>query len=573
MQYDVYSMVQSRQLFGEGFRRTQGNPARRYNLLAARLIADIAKGLLGPRGMEKMFIDILGETTVTKDGATLLRKLDVEHPAAKVIIESSNAVDNEVGDGTISVVVFAGALIQKADELMDYGISPSSIADGYSKALEFSLKIAENLSEHKDNPDGETMLCLARTCLYPKLASMVELIDNVAGIVVNAVIAVSDLPNNRAHIDNIKIEEKIGNSSETRLVDGIVIDKTIDNPAMPKSLNNVKILLLDQELEEKNTRIDAEVRLDSATEIKQFLRAASTKLRKRIQNIIDSGANVVISRKGINLIAQQYLAEAKIISLRRVKENDIHWIEKATGAKVINDIDNISLEPSLGYAGSVYERDIGGDKMVFIERCINPHSVTILLRASTKVALDEFHRSALSAIHVLRDFIIKPDIVYGGGSFEAIVANEIRKLSTITRGRRQIVMEGFADALDEIPLTIAKNAGMDELDTKSELRAKTYRSLGSKVRWFGINPMDRKIDDMRSNNIVEPSFVKEQVLKTAVESTILLVRVDDVLMMRPVMNTHTHADGTQHAHAGGDKKHDHYFDKLGKQQRPMHHYY
>jgi chaperonin GroEL (HSP60 family) len=566
-------MVQSRQLFGEGFQRTHGNQARRYNLLAARLIADIAKGLLGPRGMEKMFIDILGETTVTKDGATLLRKIDVEHPAAKVIIESSNAVDNEVGDGTISVVVFAGALIQKADELLDQGISPSSIADGYSKALEFSLKIAGTLSEQRDNSDSETMLCLAKTCLYPKLAPMVEVIDNVARIVVNAVIAVSDMRNNRAHIDNIKIEEKIGNTSDTRLVDGIVVDKTIDSPAMPKSLNNAKILLIDQDLEDKNTKIDAEVRLDSATEIKQFLHAASRKLKNRIQNIINSGANVVISRKGINPIAQQYLAEAKIISLRRVKENDIHWIEKATGANVVNDIDNISLEPFLGYAGSVYETNIGGDKMVFVERCINPNSVTILLRASTKVALDEFHRSALNAINVLRDFIIKPNIVYGGGSFEAIVASEVKKLSTITRGRTQIVMEKFADALEEIPLTIAKNAGMDELDTRSELRAKTYRSTGSKVKWFGINPTERKIDDMRSNTVVEPALVKEQVLKTAVESAILLVRVDDVLMMKPVMNTHTHADGTQHAHAGGDNKHDHYFDRLGKQQRPMHHYY
>jgi archaeal chaperonin len=566
-------MVQSRQLFGEGFQRTHGNQARRYNLLAARLIADIAKGLLGPRGMEKMFIDILGEITVTKDGATLLRKIDVEHPAAKVIIESSNAVDNEVGDGTISVVVFAGALIQKADELLDQGISPSSIADGYSKALEFSLKIAGTLSEQRDNSDSETMLCLAKTCLYPKLAPMVEVIDNVSRIVVNAVIAVSDMRNNRAHIDNIKIEEKIGNTSDTRLVDGIVVDKTIDSPAMPKSLNNAKILLIDQELEDKNTKIDAEVRLDSATEIKQFLHAASRKLKNRIQNIINSGANVVISRKGINPIAQQYLAEAKIISLRRVKENDIHWIEKATGANVVNDIDNISLEPFLGYAGSVYETNIGGDKMVFVERCINPNSVTILLRASTKVALDEFHRSALNAINVLRDFIIKPNIVYGGGSFEAIVASEVKKLSTITRGRTQIVMEKFADALEEIPLTIAKNAGMDELDTRSELRAKTYRSTGSKVKWFGINPTERKIDDMRSNTVVEPALVKEQVLKTAVESAILLVRVDDVLMMKPVMNTHTHADGTKHAHAGGDNKHDHYFDRLGKQQRPMHHYY
>jgi chaperonin GroEL (HSP60 family) len=566
-------MDQSLQLFGEGFKRNQGNQARRYNLLAARLISDIAKGLLGPRGMKKMFIDILGEITITKGGATLLRKIDVEHPAAKVIIESSNAVDNEVGDGTISVVVFAGALIHKADEMLDLGIFPSTIIDGYSEALEFSLKIAQTISEPKDRSDAKTMFTLARTCLYPKLAPSYEVMDKVAAIIVDAVMAVTDFTNNGAHIDDVKIEEKIGNLLDTRLVDGIVIDKTIDNQAMPRSLDKAKILLLDQELEDKGTRVDAEVRLNSPTEVRHFSHAVSRKLKNRIENIIKSGANVVISRKGINPIAQQYLAEAKIISLRRVKENDMHWLEKATGAKIVNDLDNINYESFLGYAGSIHESSIGEDKMVFVDKCMNPKSITILLRAGTKVMLDEFHRSVLNAINVLRNFVSKPYTVYGGGSFEAVVASEVRKLSSVTQGRKQIVIGKFAEALEEIPLTMARNAGMDELDTQAELRTRIYKAGGNKAKWFGINPSDRKIDDMQSENILEPALVKEQVLKTAVESTNLLIRVDDVLMIKPVLNTHTHADGTKHSHAGGDKKHDHYFDKLGKQQRPMHHYY
>ena len=566
-------MIQSRQLFGEGFRRSQGNQARGYNLLAARLIADIVKGFLGPRGMEKMFIDILGEITVTKDGATFLRKIDVEHPAAKVIIEASNAVDNEVGDGTTSVVVFAGALIQKAAELLAHGLAPAAITDGYSEALDFSLKLTETLSEPTDNYDREIMLSLARTCLNSKLVSLFYIPNNVAGIVVDSVVAVSDFPNNAAQTDNIKIEEKIGDPSETKLVDGIVIDKTIDNPAMPRNIRNAKILLIDHELEDRNTRIDAEVRVNSPSEIEHFSRRRSERLRDKIQKIVESGANIVISRKGISLMAQNLLAQSEILSLRRVKENDMHWIEKATGAKTVLDINDTFLGPSLGYAGHVHETNIGGDKMVIIEKCIEPKSVTILLRSSSKRTLDEYHRSVLDAINVLCNFVVKPKIVYGGGSFEAIVARDIRKFASITGGRTHLVIEKFADALEEIPLTLARNAGMDELDTKTELRARTSRRDASKKKWFGINPIGRRVEDMRLNRVLEPVIVKVQVLKTAVESANLLIRVDDVLMKKPVMNTHTHVNGTQHAHAGGDKKHDHYFDKLGKQQRPMHHYY
>ena len=521
-----------------------------------------------------MFIDIFGEITITKDGATFLRKIDVEHPAAKVVIEASNAVDNEVGDGTTSVVVFAGALLERADELLDLGIAPAIIADGYSDALDLSLNLLNTLSEKTVNSDRQTMLYLAQTCLNSKLLSIGGATDTlITSIIVDAIIAISDFQSKSIQTDNIKIEDKIGDPSETQLVRGIVIDKTIDNSAMPRAMNDAKILLIDIELENKGTRIDAEVRVNSPEEFQSFSRGISDKLRNKVQSIINSGANVVISRKGINLHAQHLLAESNIISMKRVKENDMHWLERATGAKITNNLDNNSLSSYLGYSRNVHESLVGQDKMVFVEDCNDAKSVTILLRSNSKATLDEYHRSVLDAIYVLRDFVVKPSIICGGGSFETIIANNVKKLSNKTSGRKQIVMEKFAGALEEIPLTIARNAGMDELDTITELRSRTSQRVDGKVRWYGINAIERKVDDMRLRRVLEPVLVKEQVLKTAVEVTNLLIRVDDVLMAKPVLNTHTHADGTQHSHSGGDKKHDHYFDKLGKQQRPMHHYY
>jgi chaperonin GroEL (HSP60 family) len=575
-------MKPTEQLFGQGVKRSKDKDTRRYNLFAARLIADLIKNSLGPCGMEKMFIDVLGEVTVTKDGATLLRKLDIEHPAAKVLIEASNAVDNEVGDGTTSVVVLAGALLQKAEQLLDRGISPSIIADGYLKGLEISLKSLEDIAQISKNSDREIMERLATTSLRPKMIShTISKQNNVAAkIVVDAICTITDFANNQVNVDDIKIEEKPGNMSDIQLVKGVVIDKTIDNSAMPRRIENAKILLINEDLEGKRTKTDAEIRILSPDQIQAYFDKQSLILRLKIQNIINSKANVVISQKGINLLAQSHLAKAGIISIRRVKENDLLWLEKATGAKIVRDLDNnIISDKYLGYAGNIYEKFVGNDKMVFVEDCKNPKSVTILLRANSKRLLDECHRSILDAIAVLKDFIIKPSIVAGGGSPEAIIANRIRRQARSISGREQIVVEKFAEALEEIPLIIATNAGMNIVDTLVQLRSKCSSSSSAitpssngKVSWYGVNAIERKVEEMFSNAI-EPSLVKEQIIKTAVEATNLLISVDDVLMAKPVMNTHTHADGTEHSHAGGDKKHDHYFDKLGKRQRPTHHYY
>jgi archaeal chaperonin len=572
-------MKYTEQLFSEDLKRSQGEQSRRYNFLAAKLIADLIKNSLGPRGLEKIFIDILGEVTITKDGATILRKIDVEHPAAKVIIEASNAVDNEVGDGTTSVVILAGALIENAEDLLNLNIAPSIIADGYLEGLETALEILDDISKTTTNSDRKIMEGLVDTCLGSKTISYIAANKSMlTKYIVDAVCTIADFSNGKIEVDDIKIEEKIGNASDIQLVKGIVIDKTIDNSAMPRAINDAKILLINEELEGKRTKTEAEIQITSPGQISSYFDTESVIIRSKVQNIINSGANVVISQKGINLIAQYCLAKAGIVSIRRVKENDMLWIEKSTGAKLIKDLGNITKN-DLGYAGIVSERTVGEDKIVFIEDCKNPKSVTLLLRANSKRILDEYHRSILDALSVLADFITKPKIVAGGGSVEAMIAAKIRTRANLISGRKQIVIQKFANALEEIPLTIARNAGMSEIDTLTQLRSKHSISYNNNnnnsnnFNWYGINPTGRKIEEMLSKGIIEPSIIKEQIIKTAVEVTNLLVRIDDVLIAKPARQTHTHDDGTQHSHAGGDKKHDHYFDRLGKKQRPMHHYY
>ena len=585
-------MATDGRLFGDGTRRSKGDQARRYNLLAARLIAELIKNSLGPRGLEKMFVDIMGEVTVTKDGATLLRKIDVEHPAAKVIIEASNAVDNEVGDGTTSVVVLAGALVQKAEELLDIGISPSTISEGYLNGLNIALKALNDISKEYDNTDRQVMERLVRTCIQSKVLAYD---DKVAGFVVDAVCTIANFSSNSIDTDDIKIEE-IEGMLDAQLVTGVVIDKTIDSSTMPRAVENAKIMLINDELESKRTRAGAEIRITSPDQIKSYGDAEALMIKSKIQHIIDSGANVILSRKGINTLAQHLLTGAGIISVRRVKENDLLWLAKATGATISEKLDHEhddhhehghhhhydhphdhddhyhhgDIDIKLGHAQRVYEKQVGDDKMVFVEGCKNPKAVTLLLRANSKKIRDECHRSAIDAISVLRDFIVRPSVIAGGGAAEAAIARVVREKAHLISGREQIVVQKFAEALEEIPLTIARNAGMDVIDTLAQLRS---QHSNGKASSHGVDAMERKVQEMLPA-VIDPSVVKEQVIKTAVEVTNLLVRVDDVLMAKPAIYAHSHADGIQHSHAGGDKKHRHdHFDRLGKQQRPTHHYY
>lgn len=575
------------QLFGNGLKRTYGTEARRYNLLAARLIADLVKGFLGPRGLEKMFIDILGEMTVTKDGATFLRKIDVEHPAAKVIIEASNAVDNAVGDGTTSVVVLAGALVEKAEGLLEIGVSPSRILDGYHNALHMALEIVRKVSIETTNHDKKIMRYLVETCLRSKAVSHFTEEIVIPSLVVQGICEIADFSRRHLEVDDIKIEEKIGSSSDTELVHGTVIDKTIDDSSMPRIIENAKILLLDSDVQDERTKTDAEIRISDPSQMTSFIKKKNSNLLQKIQYVIESGANVVFSRGGIDSLALNHFAKNKMLTVRRVKENDLLWLAKATGAKVVRDLDSIHGN-DLGYAAKVYEKTVGDDKMVFVDGCRNPKSITFLLRANSKKILDEFHRTILDSIYVLRNFITDPKIVPGGGAIEAFIAMLIKEKSYQLPGKEQIVIQKFAEALEEIPLTIARNAGLNTVDIRAHLRQRVYSQsqpknnkkskkdiFNNEREWYGINALERKIDNMMELHIIEPLMVKEQILITATEVIILLMRVDDVLMKKPIEthgHTHTHMDGTTHSHKGGSKPHDH-FDKLGKQQRPMHHYY
>ena len=561
------------QLFGDGFSRSQEDESRRYNLLAATLVANLVKNSLGPCGLEKMYIDIMGEITVTKDGSAILRKLDVEHPAAKILIEAANAVDNEVGDGTTSVVILSGELLSKAQELLLSGIAPSMIIDGYLMGLEISLQTLSRISISSTSIGREVMSKLAESCLQTRSISGVVARENTsaADLIVEAVWSIADLRNKIIDTDDIKIEEKLGNSSETTLVSGTVIDKTFDASLRIKLIENAKILLTNEDLDRSRTRTNSELNISSFDQLEKYRRSEYELLEIKVQNIIDSGANIVISQKGINKIVQQRLSRADIISLHRVKENDMLWLEKSTTARIVKDLNGPIPSNTLGYAGKIYEKLVGDDKMIFIDECKNPKSVTLLLRANSKRVLDEYHRSALDGFAVLRDYIQSPRIVGGGGATEMKVAAVIRDRSRQIKGNVQLVLQKFAEALEEIPTTLARNAGMDTVNTIIQLRSK-HMLANSKIRWYGINSRSRKVDNIISL-VIEPSIVKEQVLKTAVEVACMLLRVDDVLMAKPKVQTHSHTDGVEHSHPGGDKKHDHYFDRLGKQQRPIHHYY
>jgi chaperonin GroEL (HSP60 family) len=386
---------------------------------------------------------------------------------------------------------------------------------------------------------------------------------------IEAISAIADFKNNYISIDDIKIEEKIGNISETQLIRGTILDKTIDSSAMPKSIDNPKILLINESLETMQTKSESEIEINSPEQMSQFLTQENTDLEILVKKIVDADVNVVISRKGVNEFVQEALAQKGIITIRRVKYNDLWWLEKATGAKTCKDIHKISAD-EIGHAKKIYEKTIGGDKMIFVEG-VNPKSVTLLLRANSKRYLDELHRNALNGFRVLGNFIENPFIVFGAGSIEGIIADKIRNHASTIENKEQIVLERFANSVEEIPLTLARNIGMNVIDTKTQLRAKFANST-NKIKWYGVDYNFRKISDMTSSKIIETTAVKQQVFNTAVEATNMILNIDDVFMKNQIDNTHCHVDGHVHAHHDGGKSHNH-FEQEGLEQRQMHQYY
>ena len=557
-------------LLDDDISRVGTNEAQMYNLLSGTLVADLVKTCLGPRGMSKMYIDILGEDTLTKHGGAFLRKVDVDHPAAKSVIEAVNTVDTHVGDGTSSAAILIGSLLGNAKELLNLGIPTATIVRGYEIGLDLVLDSLDEIKIKQNNDNLEKMRELLITCITGKtIFDLQEDQMKIVDMIIEATLDVADLKNNYFSIDDIKIEEKIGNVTEIQLIKGTLIDKTIDSSAMPKCINDAKILLINEPLETMKTRYESEIEITSPKQMSQFLVQENNDLDHLVQNIVNSGANVVISRKGVNDFVQESLAKKGIISMRRVKYNDLWWLEKAVNAKTCESIEKISPH-ELGFARKIYEKTVGGDPMVFVEGK-SPKSVTILLRANSKRYLDELHRNILNAFHVLQNFIESPFVVCGAGSVEGLLSQKIKKQSGTIDGKEQIVVEKFADSILEIPLTLARNVGMDVLDTKTCLQAKFANSNG-KIKWYGINSETRNISDMSLSKIIETVAVKQQIFKTAVEATNLIVNVNDVFMKNIIDNTHCHVDGVVHAHHDPGKNHNH-FEQEGLEQRQMHQYY
>ncbi len=557
-------------LLNDDISRVGTNEAQMYNLLSGTLVADLVKTCLGPRGMSKMYIDILGEDTLTKHGGAFLRKVDVDHPAAKSVIEAVNTVDTHVGDGTSSAAILIGSLLGNAKELLNLGIPTATIVRGYEIGLDLVLDSLDEIKIKQNNDNLEKMRELLITCITGKtIFDLQEDQGKIVDMIIEATLDVADLKNNHFAIDDIKIEDKIGNVTEIQLIKGTLIDKTIDSSAMPKCINDAKILLINEPLETMKTRYESEIEITSPKQMSQFLVQENNELDHLVQNIVNSGANVVISRKGVNDFVQESLAKKGIISMRRVKYNDLWWLEKAVNAKTCESIEKISPH-ELGFARKIYEKTVGGDPMVFVEGK-SPKSVTILLRANSKQYLDELHRNILNAFHVLQNFIESPFVVCGAGSVEGLLSQKIKKQSGTIDGKEQIVVEKFADSILEIPLTLARNVGMDVLDTKTCLQAKFANSNG-KIKWYGINSETRNISDMSLSKIIETVAVKQQIFKTAVEATNLIVNVNDVFMKNIIDNTHCHVDGVVHAHHDPGKNHNH-FEQEGLEQRQMHQYY
>lgn len=510
----------------EDTERSRGRDARKSNMMAAQIIAEVLKTTLGPRGMDKMLIDSLGDITITSDGATVLDEIDVQHPAAKMMIEVSKTQDKEVGDGTTTAVILAGELLKQAVELLEENIHPSIIISGYQKAADKAIETLEAAAIDVDMQDHETLMKLSNTSMRSKAVSSAR--DHLSSIVIDAIKQILEKRDGRiiADVDNVQIVKKEGKSlEETELIQGIIVDKEVVHAGMPKKIKEAKIALLDTPLEVKKTEFDAEIRITSPESIKAFLDQESSMLEKKVEQVVESGANVLFCQKGIDDMAQHYLAKAGVLSARRAKKSDMEKLAKATGGKVVNNLADLK-ESDLGKCGSVEEKKISGDNMIFVEGCDNPQAVAIFVRAGLERMIDEAERGLNDALHVIADVAEVPKMVAGGGSIEMELSKKVRDFAAQVGGREQLAIEGFADALEVIPRTLADNAGLDILDTMVAMKAAHAKKKGIAM---GVNVYDEGVIDMLDEGVVEPMVVKLQAIKSGVEVASMILRIDDVI--------------------------------------------
>ena len=514
-------------LLKEGATETKGKDARKNSITAAKLIAQVIRSSLGPRGMDKMLVGSTGDITITNDGATILKEIDVEHPVAKMMVEVAKAVDNEAGDGTKSVVVLAGSLIENAEELFNKDVHPTIVVEGYREASKKAIEFLKKISIEIDPKDKAFLNKIAMTSMASKLVTTNSQV--LSGIVIDAALNVAEeLEENKFKIDldNIKVEKKVGASlHDSQLIQGIVMDKEIVHDGMPKKIEGAKIVLLNSALEIEKTKFDAKLNISSPDQMQNFLNEEERMLKSMVDKISASGANVVICQKGIDDIAQNYLAKAGIIALRRIKESDMSKLSKATGARIVTNTDELSKD-DIGHAELVEERKVETDKWVFIEGCKNPKSVTILIRGGSKTLVDEAERSIHDALMAIKDVVEYPYVVVGGGASEAVVSRKLREWSASLASRKQLAVEKYADAVESIPLVLAENAGMSVIDTQAQLRTKSKEA--GKAR-YGIDVFKGKIADLSSRDIYEPLSVKNQIINSATEAACMILRIDNII--------------------------------------------
>jgi thermosome len=509
----------------EGSGRSGGRDAQRNNIMAARTIAEAVKSSLGPKGMDKMMVDSSGDVIITSDGRTILDKMDIEHPAAKMMVEVAKTQDAEVGDGTTTSVILAGELLGKAEDLINKGVHPTVIVEGYIKAADKALETLENIAISVKPEDKAFLKKVAATSMASKLVAANK--EQLADIAVGAILSVAQKVGESylVDLDDIMVEKKPGESmSETRLIEGLVLDKEVVHSGMPKRVEKAKMALLESALEIKKTEFDTKINIELPEQMDSFLREEEDMLKAMVEKIVTSGANVVFCQKGIDDMVQHFLARKGVLAVQRVKESDMKKLGMATGGKPVTNLEGLS-KSDLGFAELVEERKIGDDKMTFIEGCKNPRSVSILIRGSDKRFLDEAERSIHDALCVVRDVVQVSKVVAGGGAPEMEVARALRGYAETLPGREQLAVRSFGEAMEIVPLTLGENAGLDPVDLLLELR--TRHEKGEK--WAGVDVFEGKIKDMRELKVYEPLAVKKQTIKSANEAATMILRIDDVI--------------------------------------------
>ena len=510
----------------EGSSRSRGRDAQRSNMTAARIVGEVVKSTLGPRGMDKMLVDSLGDVTVTNDGATVLDEIDVQNPAAKMMVEVAKTQDDEVGDGTTTAVVIAGELLKRAENLLDDEVHPTVIVSGYKKAEEKAMEVLNEISIPVEPDDKASLKKVAMTAMHSKGLGVAR--EHFADISIEAVKLVAEKRGAdwTADIDNIQLTKKEGKSLlDTELIKGIIVDKEVVHPGMPKRVKDARVALLDCALEIEKTEISAEIRINDPTQMKAFLDEETKMMKNMVDKIKAAKANVVLCQKGIDDTTQHFLSKEGILAVRRIKKSDMDKLARATGGKIVTNLEDLR-ESDLGSAGLVEERKIGDEKMVFIEGCKNPKSVAILIRAGLERLVDEAERALNDSLSVVSDVVTKNKVVAGGGSVEAEVAKRLKEYAIKVGGREQLAIEAFADSIEVVPRTLAENAGLDPIDIMVDIRSAHERKDGL---WMGVDVFKGGTKDMQKSGVLEPLKVKEQAIKSATEAASMILRIDDVI--------------------------------------------